>query len=95
MILVEDEIAMNVQLRDLAGYDLASFVSAESFWVPDQFGNSAWVEHAPFGFWLVDALSSQTTGLPFIFCASTGKSARMRSTSSAGAVARAVTAISA
>jgi hypothetical protein len=60
LILVEDEIAMNVQLRDLSAHDLMSFVSAESFWVPDQFADSAWIEHAPFGFWLVDALRPRT-----------------------------------
>ncbi|MGZ6007499.1 MAG: class I SAM-dependent methyltransferase [Rhizomicrobium sp.] len=47
---------MNVQLRDLSAHDLMSFVSAESFWVPDQIVDSAWIEHAPFGFWLMDAL---------------------------------------
>jgi hypothetical protein len=55
-ILVEDDIAMNVQVRDLSAHDLASFVSAESFWTPDQFADSAWIEHAPFGFWIVEAL---------------------------------------
>jgi hypothetical protein len=60
LILVEDEIAMNVQLRDLSAHDLTAFVSAESFWVPDQFTDSAWIEHAPFAFWLVDALRPRT-----------------------------------
>jgi len=60
VILVEDEIAMNVQLRDLPAHDLTSFISAESFWVPDQIVDSAWIEHAPFGFWLVDALRPRT-----------------------------------
>jgi hypothetical protein len=60
LILVEDEIAMNVQLREFSANDLMSFVSAESFWVPDQFVDSAWIEHAPFGFWLVDALRPRT-----------------------------------
>jgi hypothetical protein len=60
LILVEDEIAMNVQLRDLSAHDVMSFVSAESFWVPDQIVDSAWIEHAPFGFWLVDALRPRT-----------------------------------
>lgn len=56
LILVGNEIAMNVQVRDLSAHNLTSFVSAESFWVPDQFADSAWIEHAPFGFWLVEAL---------------------------------------
>jgi O-antigen biosynthesis protein len=51
---------MNFQLRDLSAHDLTSFVSAESFWVPDQCADSAWIEHAPFGFWLVDALRPRT-----------------------------------
>lgn len=51
---------MNVQLRDLSAHELMSFVSAESFWVPDQCLDSAWIEHAPFGFWLVDALRPRT-----------------------------------
>ena len=51
---------MNFQLRDVSAHDLNSFVSAESFWVPDQCADSAWIEHAPFGFWLVDALRPRT-----------------------------------
>jgi hypothetical protein len=47
---------MNVQARDLAAHDLTSFISAESFWLPDQLADSAWIEHAPFGFWIVEAL---------------------------------------
>jgi hypothetical protein len=47
---------MNVQLRDLSAHELSSFVSAESFWVPDQVAESAWIEHAPFGFWIVEAM---------------------------------------
>jgi glycosyltransferase involved in cell wall biosynthesis len=31
-----------------------SFISPASFWVPDHFVLSAWTEHAPFAFWLVD-----------------------------------------
>lgn len=31
-----------------------SFISPASFWVPDYFVLSAWIEHAPFAFWLVD-----------------------------------------
>lgn len=47
---------MNVQLRDLSVHDLTSFVSMESFQVPDRIVESAWVEHAPFGFWMIEAL---------------------------------------
>ncbi len=32
------------------------FVSPASFWVPERFVVSAWVEHAPFAFWLIEAL---------------------------------------
>ncbi|HEY5176558.1 MAG TPA: class I SAM-dependent methyltransferase [Terriglobales bacterium] len=32
------------------------FVSPASFWIPERFVVSAWVEHAPFAFWLIDAL---------------------------------------
>jgi hypothetical protein len=33
--------------------DLNDFISGESFWVPDSMVESAWLEHAPFAFWLV------------------------------------------
>ena len=33
---------------------LAEFVSPPSFWFPEYFCNSAWIEHAPFASWLVD-----------------------------------------
>jgi hypothetical protein len=46
---------MNVQLRELPTADLHSFVSQASYWTPDLINDSAWVEHAPFGFWVVDA----------------------------------------
>ncbi len=36
--------------------DLSTALSPASFWVPDYFGQSAWTEHAPFAFWLIDAL---------------------------------------
>jgi hypothetical protein len=47
---------MNVQLRELSTASLHSFVSQASYWTPDLVNDSAWVEHAPFGFWIVDAL---------------------------------------
>lgn len=31
-------------------------LSASSFWAPDYICQSAWIEHAPFAFWLTDAL---------------------------------------
>lgn len=39
-----------------ADVQLGSLVSAPSFWRPDFLAPSAWLEHAPFAFWLVEAL---------------------------------------
>ena len=36
--------------------DFASALSPASFWVPDYFCDSAWIEHAPFAFWVCEAL---------------------------------------
>ena len=36
--------------------DFASALSPASFWVPDYFCPSAWIEHAPFAFWVCEAL---------------------------------------
>ena len=47
---------MNVQLRELYAAGANSFVSRASYWTPDLINASAWLEHAPFGFWIVDAL---------------------------------------
>jgi len=47
---------MNVQMPDFAADSLQSFTSPASFWVPDLVVDSGWVEHAPFGFWIVEAL---------------------------------------
>src|SRR4051812_41509276 len=48
-IEVEDELP--------SGADHAlRVVSRASFWVPDYLSASAWTEHAPFAFWLVDVL---------------------------------------
>jgi hypothetical protein len=33
----------------------ADFVSSASFWFPEHLCDSAWIEHAPFAFWLVEA----------------------------------------
>ena len=51
---------MNVQLRDLAPVNLTSCVSQISYWMPDLMTGSAWIEHAPFGFWIVSALRPKT-----------------------------------
>ena len=34
----------------------ASWISDTSYWIPRHFVESAWLEHAPFAFWLVDAI---------------------------------------
>ncbi len=50
---------MNVQMRD----PLSSqhpFISQASFAMPELIVESAWIEHAPFAFWLVDALRPRT-----------------------------------
>ena len=47
---------MNIVARDVSTEFAADFLSSASFWLPDHLVTSAWVEHAPFGFWLVDAL---------------------------------------
>ncbi len=51
---------MNVQLRDLSSVSPHSFVSPASYWMPDLINGSAWLEHAPFGFWIVEALRPRT-----------------------------------
>src|SRR5215208_4929772 len=33
------------------------FISAASFWLPRYIVDSAWLEHAPFAFWLSEALA--------------------------------------
>ena len=39
---------------------LQKYFSEASFWVPDRFAKSGWIEHAPFAFWLIDAFRPQT-----------------------------------
>jgi len=40
---------------------LRALISPVSFWSPEQLGpQSAWLEHAPFAFWLVEALAPRT-----------------------------------
>ena len=34
---------------------LKDFISDASFWLPDSLVESAWIEHAPFAFWLIEA----------------------------------------
>jgi hypothetical protein len=36
--------------------NFATALSSASFWVPDYFCPSAWVEHAPFAFWICEAV---------------------------------------
>jgi hypothetical protein len=36
--------------------DIRAAISPAVFWVPDYFCPSAWIEHAPFAFWLCEAL---------------------------------------
>jgi hypothetical protein len=40
--------------------DARDFFSFASFWMPDQLGSSAWIEHGPFAFWLVEALRPES-----------------------------------
>src|ERR1043165_6846732 len=47
---------MNVKLRELSAVSANSFGSQAPYWTPDLINASAWLEHAPFAFWLVDAL---------------------------------------
>ena len=47
--------AMNVQLRELSPISPHSCVSQASYWMPQLINGSAWLEHAPFGFWIVEA----------------------------------------
>ena len=37
-----------------------SFVSRASYWLPDVILESAWLQHAPFAFWLISALRPRT-----------------------------------
>lgn len=48
---------MNVRLREA---DRFSPVSRASYWLPDLVVESAWLEHAPFAFWLTRALRPRT-----------------------------------
>lgn len=37
-------------------YNVSRILSTASFWIPEYMCESAWIEHAPFAFWLVNAL---------------------------------------
>jgi hypothetical protein len=37
------------------GHGVGNFLSPASFWFPEHLCESAWIEHAPFAFWLVEA----------------------------------------
>ena len=51
---------MNVQLRDHSIATADPLVSDASFWLPDLMTGSAWIEHAPFGFWITQALKPRS-----------------------------------
>ena len=36
--------------------EVSRTISEAAFWIPEHICASAWIEHAPFAFWLVDAL---------------------------------------
>jgi glycosyltransferase involved in cell wall biosynthesis len=40
--------------------DLNAYLSASSFWLPDRIVNSAWLQHGPFAFWLIESLRPRT-----------------------------------
>jgi GT2 family glycosyltransferase len=41
---------------EIDNFGLGEFVTSASFWSPNRLVSSAWIEHAPFAFWLIDAL---------------------------------------
>jgi hypothetical protein len=59
-VATEDGAAMNLQLREPSTLTLDSFVTSASCWAPELITPSAWLEHAPFGFWMVEALRPST-----------------------------------
>jgi hypothetical protein len=38
-------------------HSLGELLTEASFWLPEKFVASAWIEHAPFAFWLIEALA--------------------------------------
>lgn len=51
---------IDVNLKFALNKDVSHCVSSTSFWVPDLINLSAWIEHAPFAFWLVEATNPGT-----------------------------------
>jgi hypothetical protein len=51
---------MNVRIPAYAIGTGTDFLSSSSFWIPEHNPPSAWVGHAPFAFWLVDALKPRS-----------------------------------
>ena len=51
---------MNVRVLGFAPNATADFLSTSSFWTPAHNPPSAWIGHAPFAFWLVDALKPRS-----------------------------------
>ena len=47
--------AKRVTRTDVVRYLAVKFISPSSFWTPDYVVESAWFEHAPFAFWLIEA----------------------------------------
>src|SRR5258708_4194521 len=54
--MLQGHNVMSMQPRNLEIENSQSSTSSASFWLPDLMVASAWLEHAPFAFWLVDAL---------------------------------------
>jgi predicted O-methyltransferase YrrM len=44
------------EMRNRAQFGMRSFVSEASLWDPELLVSSGWIEHAPFAFWLMEAL---------------------------------------
>jgi hypothetical protein len=40
--------------------ELAPIIRRSMFWTPERLALSAWIEHVPFAFWLVDVLRPST-----------------------------------
>jgi glycosyltransferase involved in cell wall biosynthesis len=47
---------MSVDSTDHGAVDYNKFLSSASFRTPERLVNSAWLQHGPFGFWLVEAM---------------------------------------
>lgn len=53
---VNDDFSTADAVADTSGTISHPCLSAASFWVPAHFVESAWLEHGPFAFWLIEAL---------------------------------------